>query len=98
MNRIKLDDKLSFFIEQEEKRLRLIVFNNNEELVCHKANPIDLKRFIESEEGHLFKGRLQLDKKDGSIFLSVKGDTIGAIDLPEFERLINQSYQPKQIT
>jgi hypothetical protein len=37
MNTIPLTGQLSFAVNQEEKRLRLIVFNGDDELVCHKA-------------------------------------------------------------
>ena len=97
MSHIKLGDRLTISIEKEN-RLRLIVFDGSEELVCRKVNPSELKKFIQAENGHLFKGRLQLDKKDDNIFVSIKGAKTGVIALPEFEDLINQSYQPEQIT
>jgi hypothetical protein len=49
----------------------------------------NLKRFIRTDAGHLFKGRLQLDKKNDHIVINVKGSTAGIISLTDFERLIN---------
>jgi len=97
MNRIKLNDQLTFSIEKEEKRLRLIVSESGDELVCHKTDRNELTKFIQSADSHLFKGRLQLDKKGENVFIYLKGDIAGVIDLSEFERLMNHSYQPKQI-
>jgi hypothetical protein len=95
MNRINLGHQLSFSIEPEVQRLRLIVSDDGEELVCHEVDRNQLEKFAHATEGHLFKGRLQLDKKGGDVLISVKGDTVGIIALSDFERLVNQSYQPK---
>lgn len=89
MHIINLNDQLSFAIATEEKRLRLIVFNGDEELVCHKADRTAIKQFILTEKTHLFKGRLQLDKTGNHIRVNVKGKTAGIIGLTEFERLIS---------
>ena len=89
MNTIPLTGQLSFAVDQEEKRVRLIVFNGDNELACHKAGHSELKRFIQADTGHLFKGRLQLDKKNDHIFINVKGSTAGIISITDFERLIN---------
>jgi len=89
MNTILLTGQLSFAVDQKEKRLRLIVFNGDDELVCHKADHSELKGFIQADVGHLFKGRLQLDKKNDHIVINVKGNTAGIISLTDFERLIN---------
>jgi|GEM_PF-2237089 len=46
VNKIKLNDQLSFSIKQGGKRLCLIVSKNNEELVCHKVTRNELTKFI----------------------------------------------------
>jgi hypothetical protein len=98
MNSIKLNDDLFFSIEREEKRMRLIVSNSNEVLVCHKVNRNELKKFVRATTSHLlFKGRLPLDKKDAHIFVNIKGNVVGEVNRSEFEELANQSYQPEQI-
>lgn len=89
MNAIKLNDQLSFSVEQEEKRLRLIVSNDQEELVCHKSNRNEIERFFRTENNHLFKGRLQLGKNGNHISIIVKDKIAGVINLVEFERLVN---------
>ena len=91
MHRINLNDQLSFTIEQGEKRLRLIVLNGDEELVCHKATQAELQQFIKADKSHLFKGRLQLDKTGAHIGISVKNKTAGAIHLKEFQNLIDSA-------
>jgi hypothetical protein len=88
MDRINLSDQLSFSVEQEERRLRLIVFNGDVELVCHKADRAKIQRFIMADKSHLFKGRLQLDKTRNHISISVKGQIAGVIGLSEFESLV----------
>jgi hypothetical protein len=89
MDRINIGDQFSFLVEQEERRLRLIVFNGDEELVCHKADRAKIQRFIMADKSHLFKGRLQLDKTGDHIRISVKGKTAGIISLSKFEKLVN---------
>jgi hypothetical protein len=98
MHIIPLTGLLSFAVEQEEKGLRLIVFKGDDELVCHKANHSELIRFIKADTGHLFKGRLQLDKKNDYVIINVKGSTAGIISLTDFNRQINCSEKPQQIT
>ena len=88
MNRINIGDQFSFSAEREEKRLRLIVFNGDKELVCHKAGQAQIQKFIMADKSHLFKGRLQLDKTDDRISISIKGKTEGVIGLSEFESLL----------
>ena len=43
MNGLKLNEQLSFSIEQEERGLRLVVSDGSGELVCHKVNRNELK-------------------------------------------------------
>lgn len=52
---IKLDNWYSLAVETESKRFRLIVFDGNEELVCHKTTVSELRRFLQQTEAHLFK-------------------------------------------
>jgi hypothetical protein len=89
MNTIPLTGQLSFAVDQEEKRLRFIVFNGDDELVCHKADRAELNRFIQTDANHLFKGRLQLYKKGDHVIVNVKGNIAGIIGLTEFEKLIS---------
>jgi hypothetical protein len=84
MTMFKLDDELSFAIERCEKRARLIVYKNGVENVCRKETFGNLKRFVESNRGHIFKGRLQLNKNGESVGVEVKGKLIGIIKAEEF--------------
>jgi hypothetical protein len=84
MTVFKLDDELSFAIERSEKRARLIVYKNGVENVCRKETFGNLNRFILLDEGHLFKGRLQLNKDNTGIGIEVKGKLMGTIKTEEF--------------
>ncbi|HEY4322735.1 MAG TPA: hypothetical protein VGN20_02085 [Mucilaginibacter sp.] len=81
---LKLNNEFSFAIERCEKRARLIVYKNGLEDVCRKETFGNLQRFILADQGHLFKGRLQLDKNEGNIKVEVKGELIGIINNDDF--------------
>jgi hypothetical protein len=79
MKEIKLNNELSLFFEPLNKRVRLVVSENGEELVCRKETIKNLNNFLKTEESHLFKGRLQLDKKEANIYVILKNEIIGMI-------------------
>lgn len=79
MNIVKLSEDYSLAIEVEGKRLRLIVFEDEEELVCRKTTAKELNQFLSGTENILFKGRLQLRKNAGQILIQVRGEVIGLI-------------------
>jgi len=83
MNGLKLNGHLSLRIQVDEKRVRLIIYNNGVEEVCRKEDLHKLIRYISSEDERLFKGRLQLFKHVGGIGIEVKGKYAGTIK-PEY--------------
>jgi hypothetical protein len=89
MEIIKLNGLYSLSVETENKRLMLIIFNGDEELVCHKTGVSELKRFLQQSEAHLFKGRLQLDKTNGNVTILIRAVTIGVIPEVELASLMN---------
>ena len=88
MDVIKLNDQVSFGIKQENKRLRLVVFEGGAELVCRKTSRTELVEFIRAETGHLFKGRLQLDNSGGYICVLVKGLQAGIVKTNQVAALL----------
>lgn len=84
MNIIKLDNEHSFAIENLDKQVRLVVYNNGVENVCRKSTIKNIATFIQSGENHLFKGRLQLNKRPGGISVVVKGAVVGEIPSNDF--------------
>ncbi|MFC0513727.1 hypothetical protein ACFFGT_05935 [Mucilaginibacter angelicae] len=98
MQKVSFPEPLSFGLERYDKRLRLIIFNGTEEWVCHKVSVKDAKAFLEQETAHLFKGRLQLDKKGGLILVSVKGNDVGMISSSDFSRLMSKELQAAYLT
>jgi len=89
MDVIKLNDQLSFGIEQEDKHLRLVILEGGAELVCRKTNGTELVKFIRAENGHIFKGRLQLDNSGGYISVVVKGMQAGVVEANQIAAFLN---------
>ncbi|HEY2581840.1 MAG TPA: hypothetical protein VGI43_08540 [Mucilaginibacter sp.] len=86
---LKLNSEFSFAIEHCEKQARLIVYKNGLEDVCRKETFGNLQRFIETERGRLFKGRLRLDKYNGVI--EVKGELVGIIKTGDFSHYLKDA-------
>jgi len=89
MDSVKLDGNLSLGMEAYTRGLCLMVFDRDEIWVCHKVRVKVLKDFLRSDEGHLFKGRLQLDKLGDDILVSVKNNKAGTISAADLTQLIN---------
>lgn len=94
MDIIKMDDGYSLAVDVENKRLRLIVLNGDNELVCHKTTVSEVNRFLQQADAHLFKGRLQLDKTGDRIAIMMKGAIIGSIHESEFAMLLSRQDAP----
>lgn len=86
--KISLKTPYSFGIAPNHDKLRLIVYDQNGELVCRKERRKKLTEFLSEDTGHTFKGRLQLIKRKNTIAIQVKGETIGSLKKSEFESLI----------
>ena len=93
MNKITISDQYSFEAKHESNSLRLVVFENGEELACRKVAFREFEQFLKKDTGHLFKGRLQLDKSGDDILVSVKNNKAGTIRAADLAQLINaQSF------
>ncbi len=93
MTTITLSPNHTFSIEPYEKlRVRIIVSENREELVCRKESVYKLKQFLALDEGRAFKGRLQLVKRGDSIAVEVKGEVLGDITVEQFLALLEKDY------
>lgn len=79
MTRLKLNNEFAMAVERYDKRARLIVYKNGAEDVCRKESFRNLERFILSDSGHAFKGRLQLQKTCEGVEVLVKGETLGSM-------------------
>ncbi len=86
---LKLDGNQSLAIEISGKRARLIVHDRGVENVCRKESVKTLRDFLESNEDHLFKGRLQLQKNGNGINVLIKGKSAGSIRTEEFIELVS---------
>jgi hypothetical protein len=88
MKEIKLNDKLTLSFEALENRFRLVISSKGEELACRKERTKNLLQFLTAETSHLFKGRLQLNKKDEHIAVILKNEVIGIICSSQFSNII----------
>jgi hypothetical protein len=90
MKQHKLNNGLTFMVEQQEKKLRLILADGGRELACHKETPGKLRRFLSSTQNQLFDGRLQLHKTEGSdvIVILLNGHPVGELAITELEKLL----------
>lgn len=95
MTLLKLGGPFTFGIERDEKRARLIVYNNGAEEVCRKELFSNLERFIRGDETRLFKGRLKLIKKDGHIGIEVKGEMTGMIGADDLLNYLAKAKETK---
>ncbi len=88
MQQIILDEKIALAFEPLEKNIRLIVLQANEELVCRKETLQKLNRFLSADKAHLFRGRLQLEKKNDLIEVLVKQKSVGIISSGKFKEVL----------
>ncbi|MVN89567.1 hypothetical protein [Mucilaginibacter aquatilis] len=65
--------------KEKASRLKLIVKQMGKELVCRKEGLNPLLDFLYNNEEHLFKGRLRLSKKKGTITVYLNDEVIGTI-------------------
>ena len=88
MQQTILNEKLTLVFEPLGKKLRLIIFEGDLELVCRKETLKNLQHFLSASEAHIFKGRLQLSKKENIIEVLVKQKPIGIISSSNFKDLL----------
>jgi len=87
---MKLLDNMILGVEKYDSRVRIIVSNNGEELVCRKERLSTLYKFLDLEKGEAFKGRLKLRKKENYIEIIVKNNVVGHINAEELRAKINE--------
>ncbi|MEA5404707.1 hypothetical protein VB776_17365 [Arcicella sp. DC2W] len=78
----------TFNIFPHQEKLRLVVFNNDEEYVCRIESKKTLYQFLEENNARLFKGRLQLIKNQKELFVQVKGEIVGELSIDVFKELL----------
>ena len=96
MQILKINNNVSFGIERDEKKVRLVVFDKEEELACRKETVTNLMRFIESGEAHIFKGRLQLYKKSELIEIQLQRKKLGSVSAGNFEKCLSHLIENKK--
>jgi hypothetical protein len=80
MQLLNFDTNFKLGVESDEKKIRLIIYKNDHELVCRKTSLKEIKRFLDGSEERLFKGRLQLLKDHNHILIKAKKDIAGVTD------------------
>ncbi|GGH05533.1 hypothetical protein [Pedobacter zeae] len=89
MEHILLENDLSLSFEKLPHTVRLILSKNNEEWACRKEKLIKLLTFIDIDQAHVFKGRLQLIKSDDNISIQVKNKHICSVTAEKFKQALN---------
>lgn len=89
MQKIILNEKLTLAFESLGEKLRLIIFEVDEELVCRKETLTNLQHFLAEDHAHIFRGRLQLKKKDSVIEVLMKQKTVGLISSSTLKETLN---------
>ena len=80
MQLLNFDADFSLGAELNDKKIRLVVYKKNLELVCRKTTMSQIKRFLDDAEEKLFKGRLQLLKDGDHILIKAKNEVAGITD------------------
>lgn len=88
MQQIILSEKLTLGFEPLGGKLRLIIFETDEELVCRKETIKKLQQFLSVKQAHIFKGRLQLRKNEDVIEVLVKQNSAGIISSNTFKKVL----------
>ena len=87
---IPLRQDYNLVLERSDKKIRLVIFHKGIEIGCRKEKLTDLQKFIAADDGILFKGRLQLNKKGNEILVIFKNQTLGNIYYREFESVLKR--------
>ena len=86
---LALNNGFQLSLERFEKRVRVIVTNDNAEFVCRKESFKNLETFLQSGKSHIFKGRLQLYKDINDVHVKAKGETLGKIPAVQLEKYLS---------
>lgn len=90
MPSIEINKNIWFCADAENKKIRLSLNDGREDLACRREFPSKLLRFIDGDDGHLFKGRLQLYKEVDMISILFKGQPMGQLNATNFSLLLNR--------
>lgn len=89
MQQLILNSKHVLVFEPSGKKIRLVITEADEELVCRKETLKNLQHFLAQEQAHIFKGRLQLHKINDAIEIIVKDKPIAIISSASLEKILN---------
>ena len=88
MRQIILNEKLTLSFEPIGKKVRLIISEADQELVCRKETIKNLQNFCNVDSTYLFKGRLQLHKHDEIIEIVIKNKPCAIIASNDFNNVL----------
>ncbi len=84
--------KFALYLEKQGPKVRIVILEDGEELVCRKESISALKKWIDSTEPKLFDGRLTLHREDGNfIGLFFLNNPVGKIAAADFLALIERT-------
>lgn len=84
-----LNDKLILSFEPLGRKVRLIIFEADVELACRKETIKNLQQFLAEDETKIFKGRLQLHKREDIIEVLLKSKPVAIVSLSAFKEALN---------
>ena len=79
MKKFAITNAHQLHIETIDHKTRLIILENEQELVCRKERLSVIQAFLAKGEGRIFKGRLQLEHSGKELQIIVKNQIIGSI-------------------
>ena len=89
MRQIILNKQLTLTFEPIGKKVRLIILEADQELVCRKETLKNLLNFLSTEEMNLFKGRLQLHKVNEIIEVVIKNQPCAIVSTIDFKKVLD---------
>lgn len=89
MNQIRLNDGIRMRIETMDNNVRLVLSKNSKELACRKGPLKEIDKFLALDTGNLFKGRLQLSKKDDLVAIHLNNKIVGEVTTIELNKLFD---------
>lgn len=89
MRQIILNKQLTLTFEPIGKKVRLIISEADQELVCRKETLKNLLNFLSTEEMNLFKGRLQLHKVNEIIEVVIENQPCAIVSTIDFKKVLD---------
>lgn len=90
MKYIDMPDGYALQIRWVDKKVRLTVMLGGEALACRQERAKVLLDFLQEREGHLFKGRVQLNKADEEVLIELKEAPVGTVTATSLKRAIEE--------